>query len=257
MKKNLLALLLALSMTLALAACGGSAEAPEAETDTPVTEDVAPTPEGDDVVTELPEVDPDANTPAAPEENPEMEPSMPTVNPEPAPEVENTPEVKPEPKPEENTPSQPPVEEAPSAPAGSVDLDEFYYALYDQLYPLDADGFSTGPFVNDITLAPEMVDAFYPGLSAINPKQLHIFIPAMTGVPYELVLVEVGSSNDVDTVKAILQTRIDTESTNPVNYPPVQEAWKSNSQIVSNGNFILMACCSDHDTYVSAFNGLF
>ena len=42
MKKNLIALLLALSMTLALTACGSKAPAEEEIADAPATEEVAP-----------------------------------------------------------------------------------------------------------------------------------------------------------------------------------------------------------------------
>ena len=55
MKKNLIALLLAMAMVCSLAACGGNQPAEE-ETDAPAVEETLP--EAEDVVTELPEVDP-------------------------------------------------------------------------------------------------------------------------------------------------------------------------------------------------------
>lgn len=138
-----------------------------------------------------------------------------------------------------------------------IDLAAFYEELYAELYPLDSEGYSTGPFVEDFAVVPEMVEGFYPGLTAIGTKQMHIYIPAMSGVPYELVLIQVENAADVDAVKAILQARIDTESANQMNYPAVIENWELNSRIVSNGNYILMAVSEDCEAYVDAFNALF
>lgn len=250
MKKNVLTLLLALAMLIALTACGGEKEtAPEKE-ETPA----------EDIVIEPEVVDPEADVPAAPTEEPDVAPEMPTVGEE-TPEV--PPEVEPEPAPEakpEEKPADKPVEEPKpeqSAPTASVDLVAFYNELYAKLYPLDAEGNATGPFVSDMAEMQEMVDAFYPGLSALSPKQLHIFMPAMSGVPYELVLVEAASADDVEAVKTALQSRIDTEMANHMNYPAVQENWANNSRIVSNGAYVLMAVAADCEAYVEAFNALF
>lgn len=138
-----------------------------------------------------------------------------------------------------------------------VDLLSFYDTLYAELYPLDAEGYATGPAVSDMGLDAEMVEMFYPGLSAIETEQLHLYFPMMTGVPYEVILIEAANAADVEAIKAILQTRIDTETANQMNYPMVIENWELNSRIVSNGNYIMMAVTSDCDAYVEAFNGLF
>ena len=245
--KKLIALMLVLAMALSLAACGKKEEAPAApvapdmEAVTPNEGDAAPeVPEDaqvEDVVIELPAVDPGADVPAMPTEEPEVPTAMPTVPELPA----VTPEV----------PAEPDV------PAIYIDLVAFYNELYAELYPLDEEGNATGPFVSDMAELQEMVDAFYPGLSALSPKQLHIFMPAISGVPYELVLVEAASAGDVEAVKAALQSRIDTEATNHMNYPPVQRNWENNSRIVSKGAYVLMAVSEDCDAYVEAFNNLF
>lgn len=243
MKKNLIALLLAASMILALAACG-SKEPAEEETDAPATEEIAPEvepeveTEGEDVVTELPEVDPEENTPAAPAEDPEVAPSMPTVNPDTP--VENTPEV----KPEENTPS-----ETPSAPAaGSVDLNAFYESIA-------ASQGENWPFM--MLAEGEMLDGFFPGLSAIATKQCYAYLPAMSAVAAEVVLVEVENASDVEEVKAILQARIDAQVAGGAWYPETIEGWEKNSRIVTNGNCVMLAVYSDVEALVSGFNGLF
>ena len=246
MKKNLTALLLALAMTFSLAACGGNTPA-EDETDAPVVEENQPAVEpeveveGEDVVTELPEADPEADTPAAPAEDPEVAPSMPTVNPD-AP-VENTPEAKPE------TPEVKPEENTPSAPAAdSVDLNAFYEGV------AAAQG-ENWPFM--MLAEGEMLDGFFPGLTAIATKQCYAYLPAMSAVAAEFVLVEVENASDIEAVKAILQARIDTQVDGGAWYPETIEGWKTNSRIVTNGNCIMLAVFSDVDAIVSEFNGLF
>ena len=247
MKKNLTALLLALAMTLSLAACGGNQPA-EDETDAPAVEEnlpaVEPEVEVDNVVTELPEVDPEADTPAAPSEEPEAMPSMPTVDPE---STMQTPEVTPEVKPEENTPSVAPEQSAPAA--GSVDLNAFYetFAL--------AQGEDNWPFM--MLAEGEMLDAFFPGLTGIATKQCYAYLPAMSAVAAEFVLVEVENASDIEAVKAIMQARIDAQVAGGAWYPETIEGWKTNSRIVTNGNHIVMAVFSDVDAFVSEFNGLF
>jgi len=138
-----------------------------------------------------------------------------------------------------------------------VELQSFYDELYAELYPMDADGFPTGPAVSDMGVDPEMVEMFYPGLGSIETKQVHLYFPMMTGVPYEVILVEVANAADVEAVKAIMQARIDTETANQMNYPMVIENWELNSRIVSNGNYVMMVVTADCDAYVDAFNALF
>lgn len=145
--------------------------------------------------------------------------------------------------------------ETPSVSA--IDLGTFYWDLYSMLYPADKDGNSTGPFVDNIAAIPDMLDGYYPGLSAANTNQCYVFMPMMSGVPYEVALIEAASSNDAETIKTILQARIDTEKNNHMAYPMVVENWELNSRIVTNGNYILMAVTSDFDAYVKAFNALF
>ena len=141
-------------------------------------------------------------------------------------------------------------------PAVEVDLNAFYEELYAELYPQDSNGDPTGPAVMDMGLEAEMAEGFYPGLAELS-EQLHIFMPMMTGVPYELVLVKVADAANVETVKGILQSRVDLEAENQMNYPMVQENWELNSKIVDNGNYVMLVVSSDYEAYVEAFNALF
>ena len=139
------------------------------------------------------------------------------------------------------------------APEVTVDLAGFYNDIYNELYPLDEEGNFTGPYAEDIALMPEMLDSFYPGLSAIETKQLLAYMPMMSAVAYEVVLVEVANEADVAAVEAILQARIDSVINDQMNYPAVIEGWQNNSRIVSYGNFILMAVGTDCDYFTEAF----
>ena len=189
--------------------------------------------------------DPEAETSTAP-----VEPSTPAVEP-------STPAVE---------PSTPAVE--PETPAAtSIDLAAFYNELYNKLYPLDADGFVTGPFATDLMdseasgMTPEdaamMLEMYYPGLKDIKAKQLHVYIPGMSFSAYEVVLMELANVSEMDAVKAILQGRIDAQAAGGAWYPEAVEGWLNNARIVTNGSYIMMAVGADCDQFVDAFNALF
>lgn len=194
----------------------------------------------------------DGQTPSEPGYATE-EPSTPAVKPEP------TPEVKPEPTPEA-TP-------APSAPAATIDLNAFYNKLYNDLYPLDAEGFATGPFATDLMDqetsgmtaedAALMLEMYYPGLKDIKAKQMHVYIPGMSFSAYEVVLMELANAAEMDAVKTILQARIDAQAAGGAWYPEAVEGWVNNARIVTNGSYIMMAVGADCDKFVDAFNALF
>ena len=150
--------------------------------------------------------------------------------------------------------------EVPSWAEAPIYLSEFYMNMYDQLYPTDAEGNPSGPYAEDLTWmaeANEMIEMYFPGLTAIDTKQLHIYMPGMSAVAYEVVLVEVVNESDVEAVKAILQGRIDAQAAGGAWYPEVVEGWINNSRIVTNGNFIMLAVGTDCDAFVDGFNALF
>ncbi len=55
----------------------------------------------------------------------------------------------------------------------------------------------------------ELMEIFYPGLSAVSSQQMLVYVNQMSMNMGELALIEVTDSKDVDGVKAILQARID------------------------------------------------
>ncbi len=237
---RILALSLALVLMVGLlAACGksssesSSASQPDASVSMPEADVSAP---GD-------ASQPEAETPA-PEETPEVKPE---VKPEEKPEAP-APETKPEEKPEEPAPEAKP-EEKPEEPApAGVDLTAFFETIFTDpentpaLMPMDADA----------------LDAFHPGLTAISTKQLVAYMPMMTAVPCEIVMVECANAADAEAVKTIFNARIAAQVDNQFNYPMVIEAWETEAQVVSNGNFVALFVISGMtDQVVSNFNALF
>lgn len=237
MNKRLIALLLAMSLMLTLVACGSKNE--ETTEEEPAVEEEAPLPEEEDVVIESEVVDPEADVPAESVEEEQAPVEMPTVDTE---VVEPEEEVKPE--------EAPVVTPEVEVPAAGTDLNAFYLSLMDTY----GENF---PATMNVCESIEMLDTFYPGLSAIDTKQMMIYQPMMGAVVCEIALVEVTNSADVDAVKAILQGRIDTQVEGGAWYPESIEGWKSNSRIVTNGNCLMMIAYSECDAVVGAFNGLF
>lgn len=180
-------------------------------------------------------VTPDASQPeeetpapeAKPEENPQQKPEAPA------------PEVKPEEKPETPAPEQ--------APA-AVDLTAFYETIFTDPENTPA----LVPMENDT------LDAFYPGLNALSLTQKVAYMPMMTAVPCEIVMVECADAADAQTVKGIFKARVDAQVSNHLNYPMVIEAWEKEAKIVSNGNFVALFVISGMtDQVINSFNALF
>ena len=148
-------------------------------------------------------------------------------------------------------PTATPTPEPTSEPAGKVDLAAFYSSVTSQ-YEF---GF--------LELAStELMDGFYPGLSAIAAEQRLVYITQMSMNNGEFGLVQVKNSADVAAVKAVFQARIDYmvgDGNGPGGtwYPGPTEQWKNNSRVVSNGNYVMMVVHENCDDIVAAFNALF
>ena len=153
----------------------------------------------------------------------------------------------PEEKPETPAPEEKPEAPAPEAPAG-VDLAAFYATIFPD--PADAPAM--------MPMEDEALNAFYAGLTAIDRKQTVAYMPMMTAVPCEIVMVECANAADVDAVKAIFKARITAQVDNHFNYPMVIEAWEREARVVSNGNFVALLVVSGMtDQVVASFNALF
>lgn len=135
-------------------------------------------------------------------------------------------------------------EEKPAA--ASVDLTAFYN-----------DTIANYEFQTLQAFTGDVLDTYYPGMSAVSTKQCLIMGTMMSMNNGEFCLVEVSNSSDVDTVKKILQDRIDYMAQTGAWYPEPTELWTNSSRVVSNGNYVMMVVNKDCDKIVDDFNALF
>lgn len=131
-----------------------------------------------------------------------------------------------------------------------VDLSAFLASLvekYGEEFPANA----------DLTEMPDMLEAAYPGLSAIETNQMVIFQPFMGAVVCEIALIEVANSSDVEAVKSILQGRIDAQVDGGAWYPESIDGWANNSRIEVQGNYIMMIAHMYCDEILDLFRAQF
>lgn len=252
--KKLFALLLALTLTLSLAACGASKDnADPADGDATAPENTETTPP--DVQPELPVETPVEPPAEAPAEKPAETPEKPAVKPvkpveKPAKPVQK-PAEKPAAKPEK--PAEKPAKPAEKPAAPAVDLAAFYTTV-------STLGGENAPAMMQADA--EVMKTFYAGLSDIATKQSLAYLAMISAVAAEVALVEVENAADVQKVKDIFQARIDYQvgtegAPGGAWYGATIENWKNNSAIVSNGNFVMLVVSEQKDTAVEQFNALF
>lgn len=256
MKRKLLALLLALAMTLALAACGGEEE-PKEENDGQQTEDVTAPEETDK--TEDAGDDADGTTDEA-QEAPEEEEVGGTQKDDGGTETAEKPAekpvevVKPVEKPAEKpAETKPAPDEEQSETQKGVDLAAFAESLLST---------SQTDWPAMVPLEGESLDAFYAGLGDIAVNQCSVYTAMISAAVGEIALVEVQNADDVQKVKDIFQARVsyqvgDDQNPGGAWYPDSIEGWKNDSRIVSNGNFVMLVAFEGADSVVDAFNALF
>ena len=105
----------------------------------------------------------------------------------------------------------------------------------------------------------ELLDNYYPGLSAISTKQCLVQETMMTMANAAVSLIEVENSSDVQTVKDILAARAKAQADGGAWYPASCETW-ANAVIVSTGNYVGMFVYPENaqamaDLFVSTYGG--
>ena len=101
----------------------------------------------------------------------------------------------------------------------------------------------------------DVVETFYPGLSAIELKQSVLVTAAISAVAYEIAMVECADSADVETVQGIFQARIDAQVDGGAMYPATVEAWEG-AEILTSGNVVaLIVAGQDQAAAVEAIGG--
>ena len=109
------------------------------------------------------------------------------------------------------------------------------------------------PMMMDVT--DDVVETFYPGLSAIELKQSVLVTAAISAVAYEIAMVECADSADVETVQGIFQARIDAQVDGGAMYPATVEAWEG-AEILTSGNVVaLIVAGQDQAAAVEAIGG--
>ena len=139
-----------------------------------------------------------------------------------------------------------------SSSSASVDLQAFFDTI-------NAD--YEMPFMMEMDSA--ALDSYFPGLTGISAQQLVAYQCALSPSPAgDVVLVQLTNSSDVNTVKELLQDRIDymtgADGGQPgAWYPGPTEMWLNSSRIVSNGSYVMLVVNENCDAIVDAFNALF
>lgn len=95
-----------------------------------------------------------------------------------------------------------------------------------------------------LTENPDEIESVYAGLTAVETKQLVVYLPPVLGNACEIVMVETANAADAETVRGILQARVNTAA-NDTTYPENAEGWKNNAVITVNGNYVVLAAMPD------------
>lgn len=250
MKKRWMTLMLALALAASLTACGAKDGAASSGPDVsvPAAGDVSLPAESDEETAEPEDQQPEGEQSEnqQPADQQPAAPSQPESKP--AEKPASTPDKKPD-----NGSGQSGSSNGGSSSSGgtetaqSVDLAAFYETV------------SAGDnFPAMAALTGDTLDALYPGLNDLKPRQCLVYTPMISAVGAEIALVETASAGDVQTVKDIFQSRIDYQIEQGAFYPATVEAWKNSTQIVSNGTYVMLVCMNGGcDGIVSSFNALF
>lgn len=141
-------------------------------------------------------------------------------------------------------------------PAAEVDLQAFYQGLT-ETYSAD---FNWNDYLVDIE--DEMLETYYPGLSAIPAKQLVAKMPMMSAAVNEFVFMQCETEEDAARAAEIFQSRIDYQAGDENNpggawYPESIEAWKK-AAVIQHGSYVALIASTDYqDGVAEQFNALF
>lgn len=113
-------------------------------------------------------------------------------------------------------------------------------------------------FAANMTLDAEMIGVYYEGLSDVAVIDMAVYMPMMSAVVCEIAIVEVADPADIDAVKEIFQNRIayqvgDDENPGGAWYPESIEGWKNHSEVVVEGNYVMLIAWEGKDSAVEIF----
>ena len=111
------------------------------------------------------------------------------------------------------------------------------------------------PGMTEITS--DLMDGVYPGLSALKPKQTVAYMAMISAVACEVTALELSSAEDAKAAAEILRARIKQQGEDQgAFYPETVDQWKNHSQVIVNGNYVLMAAGAGNETFAANFNAL-
>lgn len=97
----------------------------------------------------------------------------------------------------------------------------------------------------------------FAGLTDLDTQQCLVYATMMSMNMGELALVQVKNADDVSKVQEIFQARIDAMVNGGAWYPEPTEIWTNQSQVVTNGNYVMLVVNTEKDAIVEEFNALF
>lgn len=108
----------------------------------------------------------------------------------------------------------------------------------------------------------ETLDGYYDGICALEPSVLIAHVSTWSMVEFELVVMRVADTQDIEAAKAILQSRIDYmvgDGNGPGGawYPEPTKVWQNNSRIVDHGSYLMFVVHPKCDEIVAEFDALF
>lgn len=89
-------------------------------------------------------------------------------------------------------------------------------------------------------------EAFYPGISAIEMKQFYAGVAPVTNAPFEIILVEVANTDDVQKMIEIFQNRADRAAKDEA-YPENAAAWLNEVKITSRDHYVFLAVLMNNE----------
>lgn len=97
----------------------------------------------------------------------------------------------------------------------------------------------------------------YPGLTDIETEQCLLYVSMMGIKNSELALVQVKNGEDVSKVQKLFQAHMDDMINGGAFYPSDVENWTNYSEVVTNGNYVMLVVSTEKDAIVEEFNALF
>ena len=136
-----------------------------------------------------------------------------------------------------------------------VDLESCYAGLAEEYHwTEDAENSQEGDLLMT-SIADDLLESYYAGLSEVPHKQLVVKAPMMSSLVNEIALIQCDTEEDADKAAEIFQARIDYQvgdETNPGGawYPESIEAWKQ-AQVIREGTYVAMIASAEHQSEIA------